>query len=61
MPIRYGMSVPITVITIITPNNKKLRFSHGQYKKKEFSSLVKEEMFVRPFHIYSELGKRQRT
>jgi hypothetical protein len=61
MRIRYGMSVPLTVITIITPNNKKLRFSYGQYKKKEFSSLFKEQMFVLLFQIYSELGKRQRT
>ena len=58
--LRYGMSVPITVITIITPNNKKLRFSYGQYKKKEFPSF-KEEMFVLLFQIYSEFGKRQRT
>jgi len=56
--LRYGMSVPITFITIITPNNKKLHFGQGQYKKKEFPFLVKEEMFVRLFQIYSELGKR---
>jgi len=59
--LRYGMSVPITVITIITPNNKKLRFGQGQYKKKEFPFPFKEEMFVLLFQIYSELGKRQRT
>ncbi len=61
IPIRYGMSVPLTVITIITPNNKKLRFGQGQYKKKEFSFPFKEQMFVLLFQIYSELGKRQRT
>lgn len=59
--LRYGMTTNITIITIITPNNKKLRFSHGQYKKKEFSFLVKEVMFVCLFQIYSEFGKRQRT
>ena len=59
--LRYGMSVPITVITIITRNNKRLRFGHGQYKKKEFPFPFKEVMFVLLFKIYSELGKRQRT
>ncbi len=59
--LRYGISIPMTVITIITPNNKKLRFSQGQYKKKEFPFLVNEEMFVLLFQIYSELGKRLRT
>ena len=59
--LRYGMSFPITVITIITRNNKRLRFGHGQYKKKEFPFPFKEVMFVLLFKIYSELGKRQRT
>ncbi|GAF80169.1 unnamed protein product, partial [marine sediment metagenome] len=54
-------SGPYTTITIITPNNKKLRFLHGHYKKKEFPSSVEGEMFLRLFQIYSILGKRQRT
>jgi len=58
---RYGMTTDITFITIITPTNKKIRFIHGQFKKKEFSSFLKEEMFLLLFQIYSELGKRQRT
>jgi len=57
--LRYGMTTDITIITIITPNNKKLRFVHGQYKKKEFPFLAKEEMFYRLFQIYFELGKLQ--
>ena len=59
--LRYGMSFPITVITIITRNNKRLRFGHGQYKKKEFPYLVREEMFYRLFQIYFKFGKLQRT
>jgi len=59
--LRYGMTKDLTVITIITPNNKKVRFVHGQYKKKEFPSLVKEEMFYRLFQIYYEFGKRQKN
>jgi len=59
--LRYGMTTDLTVITIITPNNKKLRFVHGQYKKKEFPYLVREEMFYRLFQIYFKFGKLQRT
>jgi hypothetical protein len=59
--LRYGMTTNVTVITIITPSNKKIRFLHGQYKKKEFPSLVKEEMFYLLFYIYSEFGKRNKT
>ncbi len=59
--LKYGMTAYVTVITIITPNSKKIRFLHGQYKKKEFPSLVKEKMFYRLFQIYFEFGKRQRT
>ena len=61
VPLRYGMTAYVTVITIITPNSKKIRFLHGQYKTKEFPSLVKEKMFYRLFQIYFEFGKRQRT
>ena len=57
---RLKYSTLVVDITIITPNNKKIRFLHGQYKKKEFPFL-KEEMFIRLFQTYSELGKRQRT
>ena len=56
--LRYGMTAYVTVVTIITPNNKKIRFLYGQYKKKEFPSLVKEEMFYRLFQIYFQFGKR---
>lgn len=59
--LRYGMTTDLTIITIITPNNKKLRFSYGQYKKKEFPYLVREEMFYRLFQIYFKFGKLQRT
>ncbi|MCK4383679.1 MAG: hypothetical protein KAW66_10325 [Candidatus Lokiarchaeota archaeon] len=59
--LRYGMTTDLTIITIITPNNKKLRFSYGQYKKKEFPYLFREEMFYRLFQIYFKFGKLQRT
>jgi len=55
---RLKYSTLVVDITIITPNNKKIRFLHGQYKKKEFPSLVKEEMFYRLFQIYFQFGKR---
>ena len=57
-------SPPVTLgrVEIILPDNEKVRFDSGDYRKKEFPSgrAVKRVMFIRLFEIYSELGKRQR-
>ena len=46
-----------TQITIILPNEEKIRFESGPYGNKEFVRKVKRVMFLRLFQIYSKLAK----
>jgi len=56
-------SPPVTLgrVEFRLPDNEKVRFDSGRYRKKEFPSGrdVKRVLFIRLFEIYYKLGKRQ--
>ncbi|MHA1478839.1 MAG: hypothetical protein ACTSPU_11625 [Promethearchaeota archaeon] len=52
---------PVTLgrVEFILPDNEKVRFDSGRYRKKEFPSgrAFKRVIFIRLFQIYSQLGR----
>ncbi|MFW9971257.1 MAG: hypothetical protein ACFFDF_13775 [Candidatus Odinarchaeota archaeon] len=52
-----GARSTIVIVSIILLDGKKVKFNSARYKSKEFVKIVKREMFVNLFQVYSELGK----